>query len=58
MAELGLMAEAGALYFTDADRPIVDSKVFRRVLAYAKGFGRPVAHRPAESHLTAGALAT
>ncbi|WP_174300624.1 dihydroorotase, partial [Caulobacter sp. S45] len=58
MAELGLMAEAGALYFTDADRPIVDSKVFRRVLAYAKGFGRPVAHRPTEPHLTAGAVAT
>ncbi len=58
MAEIGLMAEAGALYFTDADRPIVDSKIFRRVLAYAKGFGRPVAHRPAEPHLTAGAVAT
>ena len=58
MAELGLMTEAGALYFTDADRPIVDSKVFRRVLAYAKAFGRPVAHRPAEPHLSAGAVAT
>ncbi len=58
MAEIGLMAEAGALYFTDADRPIVDSKIFRRILAYAKGFGRPVAHRPAEPHLTAGAVAT
>ena len=56
MAELGLMAEAGALYFTDADRPIVDSKVFRRVLAYARGVGRPVAHRPADPHLTAGAV--
>ncbi len=58
MAEIGLMAEAGALYFTDADRPIVDSKIFRRVLSYAKGFGRPVSHRPAEPHLTAGAVAT
>ena len=58
MAELGLMAEAGALYFTDADRPIVDSRIFRRVLAYAKAFGRPVAHRPAEPHLSAGAVAT
>ena len=58
MAEIGLMAEAGALYFTDVDRPIVDSRIFRRVLAYAKGFGRPVAHRPAEPHLSAGAVAT
>ncbi|HEY0435398.1 MAG TPA: dihydroorotase, partial [Phenylobacterium sp.] len=47
MAEIGLMAEAGCLYITDADRPIVDSKVLRRVLAYAKGFGVLVAHRPA-----------
>jgi dihydroorotase len=58
MAELGLMAEAGALYFTDVDRPIVDSKIFRRVLSYAKAHGRPVAHRPADPHLTAGAVAT
>ena len=58
MAEIGLMTEAGALYFTDADRPIVDSKVFRRVLAYAQAFGRPVSHRPADPHLTAGAVAT
>ena len=35
MAEIGLMHEAGALYFTDVDRPIVDSKVMRRVLTYA-----------------------
>ncbi len=58
MAEIGLMAEAGALYFTDADRPIADSKVFRRVLAYAKAFDRPLAHRPADPSLSAGAVAT
>src|SRR6185312_15977965 len=39
MAEIGLMLEAGARYITDVDRPIVDSKVMRRVLSYAKGFG-------------------
>ena len=55
MAEIGLMMEAGALYITDVDRPIVDSKVFRRVLSYAKGFGALVAHRPADPYLTAGA---
>jgi dihydroorotase len=58
MAEIGLMREAGAVYFTDADRPIVDSKVFRRVLAYANAFGAMVAHRPADPWLTAGACAT
>ncbi|HUO23005.1 MAG TPA: dihydroorotase [Caulobacteraceae bacterium] len=58
MAEIGLMIEAGALYLTDVDRPIVDSKVFRRVLSYAKGFGALVSHRPADPYLCAGAAAT
>jgi dihydroorotase len=58
MAEIGLMAEAGCLYVTDADRPIVNSKVFRRVLAYANAFGTLVAHRPADPWLSAGAAAS
>lgn len=58
MAEIGLMREAGCLYVTDADRPIVDSKVLRRVLAYAKGFDTLVAHRPADPWLSGGAAAT
>jgi len=58
MAEIGLMREAGCLYVTDADRPIVNSKVLRRVLAYAKAFDTLVAHRPADPWLTAGAAAT
>jgi dihydroorotase len=58
MAEIGLMAEAGCVYVTDADRPIANSKVFQRVLAYAKAFGVLVAHRPADPWLSAGAAAT
>src|ERR1700744_6166636 len=58
MAEIGLMAEAGCLYVSDADRPIVGSKVLRRVLAYAKAFGVLVAHRPADPWLSAGAAAS
>jgi dihydroorotase len=58
MAEIGLMREAGCVYVTDADRPIVDSKVMRRVLAYAKGLDLLVAHRPADPWLTNGAAAT
>jgi dihydroorotase len=58
MAEIGLMAEAGCLYVTDADRPIVDSKVLRRVLSYAKAFGVLVAHRPADPWLSSGAAAS
>jgi dihydroorotase len=58
MAEIGLMREAGCLYVTDADRPIVDSKVLRRVMSYAKAFGALVAHRPADPWLSAGAAAS
>jgi dihydroorotase len=58
MAEIGLMAEAGAVYFTDVDRPIVNSKVLRRVLSYAGAFNALVAHRPADPWLSEGACAT
>jgi dihydroorotase len=58
MAEIGLMREAGAVYVTDVDRPVVDSLVLRRVLAYARGFDTLVAHRPADPWLTASAAAT
>ncbi|HEY2708341.1 MAG TPA: dihydroorotase [Caulobacteraceae bacterium] len=57
MAELGLMREAGCVYVTDVDRPIVDSKVMRRLLAYAGGLGLLVAHRPADPWLSDGAAA-
>ena len=58
MAEIGLMRDAGCVYLTDADRPIVDSKVLRRVLSYAKAFNMLVAHRPADPWLSQGAVAT
>ena len=58
MAEIGLMHEAGCVYVTDADRPIVDSKVMRRLLSYARGQNLMVAHRPADPWLTDGAAAT
>jgi dihydroorotase len=58
MAEIGLMREAGAVYITDVDRPLVDSLVMRRVLSYAKGFDTLVAHRPADPYLTGSAGAT
>jgi dihydroorotase len=58
IAEIGLMREAGCVYVTDVDRPIIDSKVMRRVLSYAKGFDTLVAHRPADPWLSRGAAAT
>lgn len=58
MAEIGLMRDAGAVYFTDVDHPIVNSKVLRRVMSYADAFGAFVAHRPADAWLSEGACAT
>ncbi len=58
MAEIGLMREAGCVYITDVDRPIVNSRVMRRLLAYAGSLGVLVAHRPADPWLTEGASAT
>ena len=58
MAEIGLMREAGCVYITDVDRPIVDSLVMRRVLSYSRSFGAIVAHRPADPYLSADAGAT
>ena len=58
MAEIGLMDEAGAIYFTDVDHSIVNSKVMRRVLSYAGGFNALVSHRPADPWLSEGAAAT
>ncbi len=57
MAELGLMSEAGCVYITDADRTIVDSKVFQRILTYAKAFDLLVAHRPVDPWLAKGGAA-
>ena len=58
MAEIGLMSQAGAVYFSDVDQPIVNTKILSRILAYANGFNALVAHRPKEPWLTEGAVAT
>ncbi|MDZ4868052.1 MAG: dihydroorotase [Alphaproteobacteria bacterium] len=38
MAEIGLLQEAGAIAFTDADRTIASSLIMRRCLAYAANY--------------------
>ena len=42
MAELGLLAEAGAVGFTNATKPIADSLIMRRIMDYAAMLGKPV----------------
>ncbi len=42
LAELGKMAEAGAVAFSDDGMPIVNSELMRRALEYAKMLGKPI----------------
>ena len=63
LAELGLLQEAGAVAFTDADRPVGSAQTMRRLLYYAKTFGALVVHLPQEptlssGHMNSGELAT
>ena len=51
LAEVGLMAEAGAAALSDGRRAIADSGVLRRALDYARPFGLPVILRPIDPSL-------
>ena len=53
MAELGLLSQADALAFTDADRAVVNAQVLRRVLSYASAFGLLVCQYAEEPELAA-----
>lgn len=56
MTEIGLMAEAGAVLFTNGDKPITSSRVLRRALSYATSFGALIAHRPEDPFLAEGGV--
>jgi dihydroorotase len=63
LAEMGLLAEAGALAFTDADHAVANPQVMRRALYYAKAFDALIVHLPQEpslsgGHMTSGVMAT
>ena len=58
MTEIGLLTEAGAVAFTDADRTIANTRVLRRALAYASTFGALVVGHAEDPALTEGASAT
>ena len=54
LAELGMLAEAGALGFTDGVTAIADAQVLRRALSYAATFGLLILERPEEPSLAKG----
>jgi dihydroorotase len=56
ISEIGLLAEAGAVGFTDGSRAIADSRVMRRVLAYAGAFGALIVQHPEDPALAAGGV--
>jgi dihydroorotase len=58
LAELGLLAEAGAVAFTDGGRAVRSTRLMRQALSYAHGFGARIVQHPEEPSLAAGGAAT
>ncbi|MBI4563615.1 MAG: dihydroorotase [Planctomycetes bacterium] len=56
LAEIGLMAKAGAKAFSDDGVPIVNSEIMRRALEYAAMFGSCIVSHCEDPDLTRGAL--
>jgi dihydroorotase len=58
LAELGLLAEAGAIAFTDGSRTLGSARLMRLALSYAKGFDARIVQHPEEPSLADGGAAT
>lgn len=56
LAEMGMLAEAGALAFTDGVLAIKDAQVMRRALGYAATFGLMIVQHPEEPSLAKGGM--
>ena len=54
IAEMGLLAESGALGFTDGLTAVADARVMRRALSYASTFGLLIIQHPEEPRLVEG----
>jgi dihydroorotase len=57
LTEMGELAEAGCVAFSQAEAPLTDTGVLLRALQYAATFGHRVWLRPQESHLARGGVA-
>lgn len=58
MTEMGLLAEAGAIAFSDGHLPIADPMVMRRALAYAGAFDLLIVHHAEEPRLVGSGCVT
>ncbi|MEQ9520121.1 MAG: dihydroorotase [Parvibaculum sp.] len=56
MTEIGLLKEAGAVAFTDGDRPLENSLVMRRALSYATFFNALIVQHVEDRTLAAGGV--
>lgn len=54
LTEMGLLAESGAVGFTDGARAIADAAVMRRALLYAKTFNATIIQHPEDPALAGG----
>jgi dihydroorotase len=54
MSEMGLLAEAGAVGFTDGDRSVTNARVLRRALSYAATFDVLIAQHAEDPNLAQG----
>ena len=54
LTEMGLLAEAGAVAFTDGTRAVSNTMVMRRALSYARGFDLMVVQHPEDPKLANG----
>ncbi len=56
LTEMGLLAEAGAVAFTDGTRTVADAKVMQRALSYSVAFDLLVVQHAEEPTLAAGGM--
>jgi dihydroorotase len=56
ITEIGLLAEFGAVGFTDGLKAIADAQVMRRALSYARAFGQVIVQHPEEPSLATGVM--
>ncbi len=57
LTEMGELAEAGCVAFSQAEAPLTDTQVLLRAMQYAATFGHRVWLRPQEPHLGKGGVA-
>lgn len=57
LTEMGELAEAGCVAFSQADHPLVDTGVLLRAMQYARTFGHRVWLRPQDAYLARGGVA-